>query len=82
MSFLSSQNPAKLSSYHIPLSPPSNSTLADQGIQNRGGRKATDPNDLIKSALQDGLTEEKSEICGKRERVDIIIERGWPGTGA
>ncbi|CAP68332.1 uncharacterized protein PODANS_7_3555 [Podospora anserina S mat+] len=41
---------------------------ADQGIQNRGGRKATDPNDLIKAALQDGLTEEKSEIDDKPVR--------------
>ncbi|KAK4176046.1 hypothetical protein QBC36DRAFT_188483, partial [Triangularia setosa] len=37
---------------------------ADQGAQNRGGRKGTNPNDLIEAALQDGLTEDKSEIDG------------------
>lgn len=46
MSFLSSQNPTKLSSYHIPPSTPSNSTLGEQkptkGFRiEEGGRRQT-----------------------------------------
>ncbi|KAK4178046.1 hypothetical protein QBC36DRAFT_299686 [Triangularia setosa] len=42
-----------------------------ESSKNRGGRKGTDPNDLIEAALQDGLTEDKSEIDGDPVRKTL-----------